>query len=121
MLPPIYATLLASSAVTSIIGSAPARAYRHNSVPTTVAAPYVSWFFIGIDPENTLSEVPGMDRVAVQVNCWHATDGGVEALARAVRDAIEPHAHVTQINLDARDAQTRLYQIALQADWFLSR
>lgn len=121
MLPPIFTTLKASPAVTAIVGATPPRVYRHGHVPQGTAAPYVAWLVIGADPENNLSDAPPTDRLILQVDCYHSTDGGIVDLAQAVRDALEPHAHLTGIPIDQREAETNLYRIALQFDWWLSR
>lgn len=118
MFPPVYSTLQASSAVTAIVGT---RVGRHGEVNPDTPRPYITWQVVGALPENQLSAVPDTDFVQVQINCMHTSDAGVETLAEAVRDAIEPYAHVTGIPVDQRDAETRLYWIALQVDWWLNR
>lgn len=120
MLPPLYATLSAAGAVTDIVGDPP-RVYRHGNAPQDTTRPYVTWFLLAGVPENVLSETPPIDRCTLQVDCWHPTDGGVEQLAEAVRDAVEPIAHCTGVPINAREAETRLYRIALQFDWWLDR
>ena len=118
MLPPIYPTLSAWPAVSAIVGT---RIYPHADAPQDVTAPYVTWFVAGGAPVNTLSEPPLVDQMTVQIDCWHNTSSGVIALAESVRDAIEPHAHVTGYPINARDAETQLYRFGLQLDWWLSR
>jgi hypothetical protein len=120
MLPPIFQTLKAAGTVTSLIGNPP-RAYRHGAAPQDVLKPYVTWFVVGGVPENTMSELPQIDRLPVQVDCWSTSDSGVEALAVAVRNALEPNAHMTSIILDEQEPETKLYRISMQFDWWLSR
>jgi hypothetical protein len=119
MLPPIY-TWLKTTQVQAIIGN-PHRAYRHGSAPQDSTRPYVTWQLISGIPDNTLSELPKVDRMSVQVDCWHQTDLGIEELATAVRDALEPYGHMTAINLNLREAETKLYRISLQFDIWLDR
>jgi hypothetical protein len=121
MLPPIFATLKASVAVKDIVGTNPPRIYRHGAAPQQVTKPYVTWSAIGADPQNHLSGTPPTDRVSVQIDCWHDTDAGVELLATAVRDAMEPVAHMTGIVVNSRDAETKLYRIGMQFDYWLDR
>jgi hypothetical protein len=121
MLPPIFQTLKASADVKNIVGQNPPRIYRHGIAPQDTTKPYCTWFIVFGDPENQLSGTPPSDRVTVQLDCWHQTDAGVEALAIAVRDAIEPYAHMTGIVVNERESETKLYRIALQFDWHLSR
>jgi len=112
--------LKASQAVKNIVGKSPPRIYRHGSAPQDTSQPYITWFALPA-PENTLSELPIVDRVSVQIDCWHQTDAGVESLAVAVRDAIEPHAHMVSMPANLREPETKLYRIALTFDWWLGR
>lgn len=121
MLPPVFQALKANADVKNIVGTNPPRIYRHDDVPQGEQRPYVSWFIVGAMPENNLSDLPPCDRYMVQVDCWHADDAGIENLARACRDAIEPHAHMTSIPINERDTETRLFHIALQFDWWHGR
>jgi hypothetical protein len=121
MMPPIFATLRASGAVVAIVGSNPARIYRHGVVQQGTPAPYIAWSVIGSAPENNLSDPPPADRIAVQVDCYHTTDQGVVDLATAVRDAIEQYAHMTGTVVDERERETNLYRMSLQFDYWLGR
>lgn len=120
MFPRVYSTLSDSNAVTDILGSAP-RVYRMGEAPQDVVKPYVTWSTISGTPENQLSGLPSVDRMQVQIDCWHTTDAGAEALAIAVRDAVEPVAHMTSIPAVGRETETRLYRVTLQFDWFVDR
>ena len=121
MLPPVFATLKASSAVRTIVGTSPARIYRHGAAPQNVDRPYITWQLVSGVPENQLSGTPTVDRMTVQVDCWHQTDKGVEDMAEAVRDAIEPYAHMTATLVDLRETETKLYRMSLEFDWFQDR
>jgi hypothetical protein len=121
MLPPIYSILTDSAAVTTIIGANPTRAYRHRSAVQDTTRPYVTWALAGGIPENELSAAPVVDRMSVDIDCWHLSDEGVEQLAAAVRDAVEASGHVTGISPNLREAETKLYRITIQADIWLYR
>ena len=120
MLPPVYATLAADSGILDLLGDPP-RISRHGRAPQDSARPYVTWGLVVGVPENTLSEAPGIDRCTVQVDCWSLDSSDAVELAQAVRDVIEPEAHMTAVIVDEREAGTKLYHIAMQFDWFLSR
>jgi len=120
MLPPIFTILQSSFDVRSIIGDTP-RAYRHGEAPQNTTKPYVTWGMVTGTPENELSDVPSVDKITLQVDCWHQTDSGVEELARAVRDAIEPYAYMTGMPVNLRETETKLYRIGLQFDYWQSR
>lgn len=125
MLPAVFPLLRDAAAVTALIGTAPVRAYRHGSAPQNVAAPYVTWFLLSGEPQNVLDEVPRADRQTVQVDCWSDNAGtgsaGIDALAKAVRDAIEPHAHMTAVSGDSQDPDTRRYRISMTFDFWTDR
>lgn len=118
MLPPIYPILSANTAVKNIAGT---RIYPHGDAPQGVARPYVTWFLVSDTPENNLSELPDIDRQAVQIDVWADSGAAAVQLAGAVRDAMEPHAHVTNIALNGREPETGLYRFAIQLDYWLSR
>lgn len=118
MLPQVFPLLRDNVAVTALIGSNPVRAYRHGTAPQSVVAPYVTWFVVTGNPENTLEDLPRIDRYEVQVDCWSENTGTggtqVENLAEAVRNAIEPSAHMTAVVANTRDQETQRYRIGLQ-------
>jgi hypothetical protein len=120
MLPPVYATLATDSSAADLLGD-PLRVWRHGAAPQGVSRPYVTWALVVATPENTLSETPGVDRCTVQIDCWSLQSAEVLQLASAVRDAVEPLAHMTGVVVDERERETKLYHMAMQFDWFLSR
>lgn len=117
MLPPVFAALSASVEVTGLIGT---RAYRHGSAPQDVASPYVTWSVPGGTAENAFDGACA-DVMRVQIDCWSASDDQVEALASAVRAAIEPHAHLVAYVADERDSETKKFRISYQYDWIVKR
>lgn len=118
MLPPVYTALKEDTSVSAIVGN---RIYRHGNAPQDVTRPYVTWFLVTGTPENTLCDRPDVDRMTLQIDCWHQTDAGIELLADSVRDALEPFGHVTGIVINERDQETKLYRIGIQMDWWLNR
>jgi hypothetical protein len=120
MLPPIFNILKADPEVTALIGNPP-RAYAHAAAPQQPVKPYVTWTVVGGDPQNNLSDLPDSDRVAFQVDVWHTDGAGVDPLATAVRDALEPYAHMTSILIDEREPATNLFRMAMQFDYWLMR
>lgn len=128
MLPPIFPALMASADVRAIVGSPPnARVYRHGAAKQGMSGnePYITWALVTGEPYNTLSELPAVDRQTVQIDCWYPAlligANMIETFADAVRDAIEPHAHMTATLLDLQEPDTQLFRISMQFDWFLSR
>jgi hypothetical protein len=120
MFPRIFATVVADSIVTAIIGTNPTRFYRHGSAPQNVIAPYATWFVIAGTPENNLSNTPPVDRYTIQVDAWSDNTGtgstGVETLAEALRDCLEQIGHMTGVVVNTRDESTQRYRIGMQFD-----
>lgn len=124
ILPPIFPILARTSAVTSLIGTSPTRAWRHGYGKQAPEATeqYVTWSVITANPENTLGEAPRVDRHEIQIDCWGASGSkSVDALATAVRDAIEPYGHMTRIVADVIDDATQRPRIGLQFTYWLDR
>lgn len=125
MLVDVRSLLATSVDVTAIIGDSPTRAYPHGDAPQAQVGPYVTYAVIYGQPENTLSGLPYVDRQTVQVDCWSGTDGRgsaqILALARAVRDALEPHGHMTAITANSRDPETMRYRIGMRFDFWRDR
>lgn len=122
MFPPVFQKLKASTDVKAIVGTNPPRIYMHGAAPQDTSKPYVTWFIVAGTPENELSATPSIDRYVVQVDCWHTDSRGVRALAAAVREAIEPFAHMVAIPVDSRELDnTKLFRIALEFDWWYER
>ncbi|AVF41562.1 hypothetical protein AL486_19095 [Pandoraea apista] len=120
MYPKVFKVLSASAAVTALIGTAPVRAYPHGSAPQGVTSPYLTFSFPSGAPENAL-EGACADKFRTQIDCWSTGDAEVEALADAVRSALEPSALCVGYVADERDSQTEKYRISMVFDWWLPR
>lgn len=126
MLPKIQHLLKAAPAVTTLIGAGtdpvtdPVRVYRHGEAPQGVKAPYVTWSLPGGAPENTFDGADA-DVFRVQVDCWSDGDAEVEQLAKAVRAALEPAAHLVAYIADERNSETKRYRMGFAFDFILSR
>ncbi len=125
MLPAVFPLLSAAGPVTAIIGTNPVRAYKHGQAPQNVIAPYVTYASISTVPQNALDEAPRVDAFSMQVDCWSVNTGtgsaGIETLAKAVRNAIEPVAHMVSGPTDSFDAETGRYRITMTFDFWTHR
>lgn len=126
MLPVIFPFLKASPAVTALIGAGtdpitdPVRVYRHGSAKQDVVKPYVTWSVPAGDAQITF-EGADADTFRVQVDCWSDDGQEIDVLARAVRDALEPHAHLVAYLADERDPETKRYRISFAFDFIEPR
>ena len=121
MFPPLFEVCSADAQVQSTFGTNPCRVYPFGEAPQQGVTPYVAWRVFGGEPENNLSCPPDMDRFMVEVSVY--ADQGQEARdgAVAIRDAVEPLAHVTAWAGEGRDETTRLYRVRFLVEWFTER
>jgi hypothetical protein len=118
MFPAVYQTLRANATVVSLVGT---RIGRHGEVPQGTTEPYITWQSVSGQPFDHLSGAPVGDFDTIQLDCDHTTDAGIEALARAVRDALDTAGVHNRVRLDLRESDTRLYRVAIEADFITSR
>jgi hypothetical protein len=117
MFPPVYQTLRTSE-VEAIVDD---RIGRHGEVAQTEARPYVVWQVVAGVAHDNLSNAPGSDFTTTQIDCYAADQATVEALAVAVRAALDSELIVSRIILTNRDTETRLYRVGLEADFITRR
>jgi hypothetical protein len=120
MLPPIYTLLTVSSSVTALVGSNPARIYRHGEAPQGVALPYITWSVVSGVPQNALNGTPAVDACNVDINCWSKSDAQIVTLGQAVRDALETSSHMSSFDT-SKDYETKHYRMHMQFDFWLLR
>lgn len=121
MFPPIFATCFASAAVKAVLGSAPCRIYPFGEAPQGVAMPYAVWQSIGGAPENYINQVPDVDAFDIQVDVYAATGDSARAVAKALRDAIEPVAHITRWGGDPTVSETKTKRYSFDVSWWVQR
>lgn len=122
MYPPIFEVCSADSNVQSRLGSDPIRLFPFGEANyPNVVYPYATWQVITGRPENALGEVPDMDLWTVQIDIFARSDQDARDVAEALRDAIEPVAHITNWRAAARDPDTRSFIYSFTVDWWVSR
>lgn len=121
MTPPVFSTVSASAAVKAALGTNPVRVFPFGQAPDTVADPYCVWQITGGTPENYLTNTPDNDFYVVQFDVYGTTDASVTAAAKALRDAIEPKAHITLWGGTTRDPATKRFRLMFSADWWVQR
>ncbi|MDQ7880451.1 DUF3168 domain-containing protein [Atlantibacter hermannii] len=121
MIAPLFSVCASSPAVRALIGDSPVRLYPFGQQDDNVIYPYVVWQNVGGAPENYLGQRPDADTWALQVDAWADTPDEVIAVATALRDAIEPHAHITRWGGQERDPETMRYRYSFDVDWIVKR
>jgi len=121
MYPPLFALVSADSQVRAQFGLNPTRIFLFGEAPETVAKPYAVWQTISGSPENYISNTPDMDSFSVQVDVYATTATSVRAAAQALRNAIEPRAHISAWRGESRDPETNLFRYSFDVEFLTAR
>lgn len=121
MYPAIFATCAASSRVRALLGTSPTRLYPFGEAPQNVTKPYAVWQTISGSPENYLGDIPDIDTHSLQVDVYAPTATAARDVAEAIRDAVEPVAHITFWGGESRDPETNNYRVNFTVDWWTQR
>lgn len=125
MFPPVFQTVDVP-AVRALLqtGTGPLRFYLFGRAPQNGPYPYAVWQLAYGSPENYLNEVPDIDTLGIQVDVYATPSQGpsvARQVAEALRDAIEPVAHITSWRGESQDPSTNNYRIGFDADWWVKR
>ncbi|WP_375591600.1 DUF3168 domain-containing protein [Chitiniphilus eburneus] len=120
MFAPLYEVCAADVGVQSVLGDPP-RLYPFGLAPQGVALPYAVFQSITGAPENYLGDAPDIDSETMQVNVYADDGDGLKSVLLALRDAIEPHAHITAWGGDGTDPQTGRRATSFDVDWWVNR
>jgi len=121
MIAPIFPVCAASPVVNALLGGDRLRLYPFGLQDDDVTYPYAIWQNISGEPENYLGQRPDADAFSLQVDVYADTPDDAIAVAAALRDAIEPHAHITRWGDQARDSETKRYRYSFDVDWIVLR
>ncbi len=121
MYPPIFQVCAADPAIRLLLGEDPTRLWPFGEAPQDVARPYAVWQQVTGSPENYLGSRPDIDSFTVQVDVYAVTADAARAIAMALRDAIEPHAHIMGWRGEGQDPETNNYRYSFDVDWFVQR
>lgn len=121
MIPPLFEILNASVPVKLILGNKPLRVFPWGQAPQNVTIPYATYGVFNGNPENSLGEVPSIDRLGTQVDVWAKDTDSLLACSVAIRNAIEPHAHMISVDNFDRSPETGLYRCRMDFDFFTAR
>lgn len=104
-----------------MLGNNPVRFWPFATAEENAQVPYGVWQIAAGSPENYLTNTPDADGYSIQVDVYAASPSQARAVAVALRDAIEPHAHIVAWRGESRDTETRLYRLSFDTDWHVSR
>lgn len=121
MTPAVFTIVAASADCVALLGSRPLRFYPFDEAPQGCPRPYAVWQMPTSVPANYLSQLPDMDDARVQVDVYADDQLTAGVTAKAIRDAIEPHAHMLNSAIRGRDPTTRHYGFMLEFEFFTER
>ena len=121
MFAPIFPVVAASAAVTAVLGTAPVRFWPFGEAPEGSVLPYSVWQTVTGTPENYLGDLPDLDSYTLQIDVYASTGSSARAAAKALRDAVEPHAHIVAWRGESREAETKLYRYSFDVEWMTPR
>lgn len=121
MIPPIFPICAASPGVVAVFGSSPTRVYPFGLVEQTPELPYAVWQNIGGGAEMYLGDLPDVDSYSTQLDVYAADPTSLLTAAKALRDAVEPHAYVTRWGSQELDEETKMYRYSFDVDWIVPR
>lgn len=121
MYPPVFAIAAAESAVRTALGTSPVRFFPFGNAPEGVALPYAVWQVVGGEPENYLGSLPDIDSCLTQVDVYAKTGSTARDCALALRNALEPHAHIVSWRGESRDQMTGNFRYSFDINFFTAR
>lgn len=120
-MPPVFRVAADSPAVLALLGENPTRFYPFGEAPQDDPRPYAVWQLVSGLPENYIGNVPDIDSYRIQIDVYAESAESVRIIAAALRDAIEPAAHVVRWGGESRDDETKMYRYSFDVEWFVPR
>ena len=121
MNPDLFPILNADTATKAVLGSNPLRVFPWGRAPQNVVKPYAVYAVYNANPENYLDQSPDIDNKGTQINIYADNAVSLQSAFVAVRNALEPHAHMTSFATPDLDADTDLYSCRMEFDFWDGR
>ena len=122
MYPPIFEVCAQSPEAAALLGQNPMRLWPFGDAPQENRAyPYAVWQLVTGSPENYITGLPDIDQYTVQVDVYALSANVARTVAQALRDAIEPHAHIVAWRGESLERETRNYRLSFDSEWFNPR
>lgn len=121
MIPDIFPIIAADPACKALLGANPVRFLQFGFADQKTAKPYAVWQQVGGIPENYLGDIPDADTYNIQIDVYGLTSSSASSAAQAIRNAIEPVAHITSWRGQTRDNETKDYRLSFDVRWVQKR
>lgn len=117
----LFQILSGSNPVKLLFGSNPMRVYPFGRAPQDPRKPYAVYSVYNANPENYLDNVPDIDNKGTQIDIYADTAEKAEQCFLAVRNTLEPQAHMTNYSTPGVDEETNLYTVRMEFDFWENR
>lgn len=97
------------------------RVFPYGRAPEKVAKPYAVYSVINGRPENYLDTTPNIDSKLTQISIYAETDSSLTLCYNAVRDVLEPYAHMVSFSTPDIDADTNLSSCRIDFEFWDER
>lgn len=121
MMAPIFQWLGADSAVSALLTSGSILKVFRDEAEQGTTAPYVRWALVAGQPENYVSDVPGIDNGRFQFDVIGRTRAEVDEVYEAVRTVLEQHGHIVFFAGSDKDPETKLFRLVFDMSVWTSR
>lgn len=121
MNPQLFEILSNDAAVTDLLGTNPVRIFPWGRAPQKVEKPYAVYSVYNANPENYLDSVPDIYNKGTQINVYANSSKSLEDCFIAIRDSLEPSAHMTSYTTPDQDSETNLFSCRMEFDFWEAR
>lgn len=121
MNPPLFTIVSGNSLVSSIFGTNPVRVLPFGSADENTILPYAVWQVVAGLPENYLGNLPDADTFLTQIDVYAKTGTVARNGAKALRDALEPHAYIVSWRGESKDQTTGNFRYSFDINFITAR
>lgn len=118
---PFFNTCKVDPTVQALLGGPVPRIYPYGAAPQNVAKPYVVYQSAGGFPFNMLNCRPDADSQDLQIDVYASTTQSSNAVAEAIRYAVELDCYITNYRGTTREEETLLYRTGFDLTWLVER
>ena len=116
MNPNIFEIITSYPIATGLLGTNPTRFYPFGRSADKSPKPYAVYQVYNGVPENYMDKVPDIDNHGTQIDIYADTADSCSQVFTAIRDALEPHFHMTGFAVPEQDADTDEFHARLEFD-----
>lgn len=97
------------------------KVFEFGTAPQGIDYPYMVWQVPTGSPAIYINELPDFDELTVQIDIYAETVSNANDIKAALRDVIEPHAHIITWRNNNFDSVTKRFRAGFDVRWFIER